>query len=730
MTPEEAQLLHEWLAGHPVTASPENLDVREWELQSAINTMLLMHENRLSLSETFQHRLNQRIATLQTQNDAGTQPAASSQIHSSFVSGPSDDDRRVDPTHTKYHSRRRSRILVSTVAVAAVAFSGWLWSNHYPEPDASGHFRVAGGGRVVREATLTTDENEAQLILGGYCNVTLRPNSNIRIEGSDRAERIVLNEGSVSCHVDRGEGTFHVSTDLGEVSVLGTSFEVQVTEKGEADMRSGHMLVTVLTGTVLVATAAGQTCTLEAGESGSFGKDTQQQSSGQYRLVWADEFNRNGPPDPKNWVFENGFVRNHEAQWYQKENAVCQDGHLIITGREDIRRNPGYVKGSTDWTETKFIEYTSSSLMTKGLHQWTMGRFVARAKIPHGEGMWPAFWMGGAKGEWPSSGEIDIMEYYQGQILANVAHGTDRRWNARWHSTKTRTRELGGEKWLNEFHIWRMDWDTESIRLYVDDRLLNETRLAETNNAHTKWGPKNPFHHPHYMILNLALGGDHGGDMEKATLPAKYIIDYVRVYQRDKDRTFAAKDDYVPPAPYTGSRVGIHHFSELPKTVNKKCSWESGADSHCYAWKPEGSSRESAEMIADYDDRLEGEVSYRFVLNHGWSRWVLEMDPKYGEGVADFSGFRKMEFGLKSKDARDWESFRVIIASANGKSYKATMQSLGFKPDGKWHRCSIDLADVRKSGVDLTKIRTMFSIGWEGGVSSGESFKLDDLYLE
>ena len=122
-------------------------------------------------------------------------------------------------------------------------------------------------------------------------------------------------------------------------------------------------------------------------------------------------------------MFENGFVRNNEEQWYQKDNAACRDGHLVITGREDIKRNPQYVKGSTDPAETKFIEFTSSSLMTKGLHQWTMGRFVARAKIPHGEGMWPAFWMVGAKGEWPSSGEIDIMEYYQNTILANVAHG-------------------------------------------------------------------------------------------------------------------------------------------------------------------------------------------------------------------------------------------------------------------------------------------------------------------
>ena len=261
-----------------------------------------------------------------------------------------------------------------------------------------------------------------------------------------------------------------------------------------------------------------------------------------YKLVWSDEFNNDGPPNPKNWSFEEGFIRNNEDQWYQRQNAVCKNGMLMITGREEIKRNPEYVKSSTNTAERKFIEYTSSSLMTKGHHSWTMGRFVMRARIPHGEGMWPAFWAVGENGEWPSCGEIDIMEYYQDKLLANVASGTTKRWNARWHSTSIKTQGLGGSDWLNQFHIWRMDWDTESIRLYVDDKLLNETKLSETYNANPKWGPKNPFHHPQYLIVNLALGGNNGGDMAKAKLPAEYVIDYVRVYQREQDRNFKPTD--------------------------------------------------------------------------------------------------------------------------------------------------------------------------------------------
>ena len=176
-------------------------------------------------------------------------------------------------------------------------------------------------------------------------------------------------------------------------------------------MTSRQEFMKVLIGALMVTGLVGQIETVRAQHRTNVGGETDPNTEGGYQLVWSDEFENDGAPNPKNWTFEKGFVRNNEAQWYQQENAECKNGMLVITGREDIKRNPNYVKGSTDPAETKFIEYTSSSLMTKGLHSWTMGRFVMRAKIPHGEGMWPAFWTVGESGEWPSCGEIDIMEY-------------------------------------------------------------------------------------------------------------------------------------------------------------------------------------------------------------------------------------------------------------------------------------------------------------------------------
>lgn len=249
-----------------------------------------------------------------------------------------------------------------------------------------------------------------------------------------------------------------------------------------------------------------------------------------YKLVWADEFDKPGPPDPKNWVFEHGFVRNEEHQWYQPENAFCEKGCLIIEGRRERVKNPNFKPGSKNWRESReFAEFTAASLKTEGLHAWQFGRFELRARIDTQLGLWPAWWTIGAEGEWPSNGEIDILEFYRGQLLANVAWGTQRRWNAKWASIHTPLDTLGKD-WNKKFHIWRMDWDETAIALSVDGKVLNRAPLTQTVNGDGTG--KNPFLQPHYMILNLAIGGQNGGDTSQTPFPARYEIDYVRVFQK------------------------------------------------------------------------------------------------------------------------------------------------------------------------------------------------------
>lgn len=249
-----------------------------------------------------------------------------------------------------------------------------------------------------------------------------------------------------------------------------------------------------------------------------------------YELVWSDEFERDGRPDTANWTYERGFVRNEEDQLYRPENAWCEDGLLIIEARRETVPNPDHHPAGTDWRTTReHTEYTSASLTTRGLHSWRYGRFEMRARIDTRPGMWPAFWTLGVDGRWPANGEVDIMEYYRGMVLANVAWAGDAPGRVNWNDTRLPIDELGDADWADEFHTWRMDWDEDEIRLYVDDVLLNAVSLDDTFNEDGTGS--NPLRQPHYLILNLAIGGSNGGDPSDTDFPARYEIDYVRVYR-------------------------------------------------------------------------------------------------------------------------------------------------------------------------------------------------------
>jgi beta-glucanase (GH16 family) len=252
-----------------------------------------------------------------------------------------------------------------------------------------------------------------------------------------------------------------------------------------------------------------------------------------YKLVWSDEFDTDGPPDPKNWTYERGFVRNQEAQWYQPDNARCENGMLIIEARKEKFKNPNYDPAGFRWQSSReFADHTSASLTTRRLHEFTYGRFEMKAKIDTRDGIWPAFWTLGSSRRWPAGGEIDIMEYYRGMLKANVAWaGQNRRNGATWRSTVKQLDEFPTD-WPTKFHVWRMDWDENAIKLFVDDQLLNETSLKDTVNNDPQ--QTNPFHSPQYIILNVAIGGTEGGDPSKTDFPSRMEVDYVRVSQKSR----------------------------------------------------------------------------------------------------------------------------------------------------------------------------------------------------
>jgi hypothetical protein len=135
----------------------------------------------------------------------------------------------------------------------------------------------------------------------------------------------------------------------------------------------------------------------------------------------------------------------------------------------------------------------------------------------------------GIEGEWPSNGEVDVMEYYGDKILANFAYANTNRWQAIWDGANKSLTSLGGTLWASQYHIWTLEWDENLMRILLDGEFMNSIDLSTSIN---KSDGKNPFRQPHYLLLNLAMGGNNGGSLEATVLPSKYKIDYVRIYQK------------------------------------------------------------------------------------------------------------------------------------------------------------------------------------------------------
>ena len=254
-----------------------------------------------------------------------------------------------------------------------------------------------------------------------------------------------------------------------------------------------------------------------------------------WELVWADEFDHDGTPDKSKWDYEEGFVRNRELQYYtraRQENARVEAGSLVIEARKEKFQNPKYnpTANGRNWKDQReFAEYTSASLATKGKASWTYGRFEVRAKLPTGRGTWPAIWTLGTsfdKVSWPACGEIDIMEnvgFDPDVIHANV-HTT--KYNHMLNTHKGS--KITVAKPYADFHVYAMEWHRDRLEFFVDDRLYFTFR--KENDDNDVW----PFDKPQYMLLNVAIGGDWGGQkgIDDAIFPQRLLVDYVRVFRR------------------------------------------------------------------------------------------------------------------------------------------------------------------------------------------------------
>jgi len=238
-----------------------------------------------------------------------------------------------------------------------------------------------------------------------------------------------------------------------------------------------------------------------------------------YTLVWHDEFDRDGLPDPARWSYDVGGHGwgNKEPQFYTErraENARVEGGHLIIEARRE------------SW---QGAPYTSARLVTRGKGDWRYGRVEVRARLPRGRGSWPAIWMLATTDrpmKWPDDGEIDVMEHVgfdHGTVHASVHT------KAYHHSIGTqKTAKVTVTDASEAFHVYALEWDRSHIRVSVDGR--EYFSFARESDDPTVW----PFDGRFHLLLNVAVGGNWGGQkgIDETSLPYTMAVDYVRVYQK------------------------------------------------------------------------------------------------------------------------------------------------------------------------------------------------------
>ncbi len=241
-----------------------------------------------------------------------------------------------------------------------------------------------------------------------------------------------------------------------------------------------------------------------------------------WTLVWSDEFNYTGLPDSNKWSYDVGTGcpnvcgwGNNEQQYYTQadsNNAMVKNGMLWIRALKQQKENN---------------HYTSARLVSKKKGDWLYGRIEVRAKIPSGRGMWPAIWMLSTDwtyGGWPASGEIDIME--------NVGHNPDTIFSS--VHTQSFNHGIGTQKTnglqvkdaRNAFHLYGIEWFADRIDFFVDERPV--LRFTNTGKGFAEW----PFDKRFHLILNIAVGGNWGGQkgIDETIFPGTMEVDYVRVF--------------------------------------------------------------------------------------------------------------------------------------------------------------------------------------------------------
>ena len=399
-----------------------------------------------------------------------------------------------------------------------------------------------------------------------------------------------------------------------------------------------------------------------------------------WTLVWSDEFDGNGLPDASKWSYDEGGGGwgNGELQYYttsRAENASVANGVLSITARKETYQSNAY---------------TSARLVTRGKGDWLYGKVEVKAKLPRGRGMWPAIWMlptDWEYGDWPASGEFDIMENvgYDSTCINSNIH------------TKAYNHTIGTNKgdkvyladpW-DTWHVYKIEWYADSVSYWVDDTHIFS--FANENTGYTTW----PFDKRFHLILNIAVGGSWGGanGVDDSRFPQTMQVDYVRVYQTEGG---SVVDPIAPPE---GELVWNGDFSQ-------------GG----IKWQPVGSYEG-----ASASGSLDGETYHVSVTTPGTQNWHVQ----FSQVNIPFEKGKtyQVSFNARASVARDI----AVAANQNvspwttyGKdtvSLSTTMESYSFsftmqEPTDLKGRIEFDLGGVvSEIWIDDVSVREISSTG-------------------
>lgn len=392
-------------------------------------------------------------------------------------------------------------------------------------------------------------------------------------------------------------------------------------------------------------------------------------------LVWQDEFDKPGLPDPSRWNWDEGGsgMGNEEAQYYTKSrlaNARVEGGHLVITARREDTLTCWYGP----------CKFTSARLVTRGIASWKYGRVDVRAKLPAGKGVWPAIWMlpeVSTYGGWPGGGEIDIMEFvgHEPQKVYGTVHT-----KAYNHPMGT---QKGGNKTLTDlgsaWHVYSLEWEGDSLHVGVDG-----VRYFDFANEGTweKW----PFDQPFHLLLNLAVGGAWGGaqGVDTTVFPQQFLVDWVRVYKMD-----LGDGPYTVPTQVSGSgRIELTPagptFSALQKVGARAIAdagWEFSA------WRGMlRSQRNPDTFLVDHSQPLEAVfVSAGERINDGdftdgiggWTSWHDDAVPTT---ITTTGGEACMRLTASSTDAWKSQFDRPGMRFVQGETYQLSFKARANAP--------------------------------------------------